>query len=646
MSGQRTSWWKRLLGKKPAPSTVGGWGPPRPAASPPAGAPKQPQPAPAGKLPEEYEAEYREARGRGLRELAAGHVAEAIKTLGHAVHLRPDLAEAHLNMARAFQQASKIEAAREAYLRALHVEPTSAEARAGLAGLPPPPATRKDFDVGQVLRGSETANVYRVLQAKKGGFGAVCVVEDQSDHSLRVLKTFQGKYLWSDDDRERFEREALTWVMLDRHPNITTAFWAERIEGFPCLVLEYVAGGDLAQALAGAGLAPARALELALQFCDGMSYAHKKLGVVHRDVKPSNCLLAGDGTLKVTDFGLARAFGEAQEEALGLEAFPTDLRSQYTSPAGTLQYMAPEQFIAGAQLDTRTDIYGFGILLYQMLTCDLPPSGSVAQAYIRANASAHHVDQRLLSTILRCVEPLPQNRPGAFAELRSALSSSYPALTGRPAPAEAKAVAMTAGDWQNKGVALRALGHYQEAIACYDRGLGIAPRDSGLWNNKGVALRALGHYQEAIACYDRGLEIAPRESALWRNKGEALRRLARYQEAIACYDRGLGIAPRDSGLWNNKGLALRALGQHQEALACYDRGLEIAPRDSVLWNNKGEALRRLGRYPEAIACYDRGLEIAPGDRGFWDNKGIALQALGRTQEAEECLRRAREPGEQ
>ena len=102
---------------------------------------------------------------------------------------------------------------------------------------------------------------------------------------------------------------------------------------------------------------------MALQFCDGMAYAYRKLGILHRDVKPANCLLAEDGTLKVADFGLARAFGQVQEGLFGLSGLGLEVRAQYTTKAGTPQYMAPEQFRAGTQLDTGTDIYSFGMML-------------------------------------------------------------------------------------------------------------------------------------------------------------------------------------------------------------------------------------------------------------------------------------------
>src|SRR5436190_2737757 len=241
------------------------------------------------------------------------------------------------------------------------------------------PPGRGDFEVGQVLDGQ--FGPYEVVDVMFGGVGVVYVVRRGGEGFLSALKTFQARYLWSAEDRDRFEREALTWMRLDRHPNVVAAHWLEHIEGFPCLMLDYVDGIDLSELLAQDPLHGGTALGLALQFCDGMDYAHRKLGIVQRDIKPANCLIAKGGVLKVTDFGLARGFGRAGDVSGAHTA------TYETTTAGTIPYMAPEQFEAGAALDTRTDIHAFGVMLYEMLTGDRPASGLVARAHIEAGAA-------------------------------------------------------------------------------------------------------------------------------------------------------------------------------------------------------------------------------------------------------------------
>jgi serine/threonine protein kinase len=531
--------------------------------------------------------------------------------------------------------------------------------------------------VGQVVTGQVSSQRYRILEIKKGGFGIVYIAEDERGIK-KAIKTFQARLLWSNADRERFSREALTWVMLDRHPNIVTLEYITDIEGFQCLVLELIAGGDLAGLLEKGPLSVEKALELALQFCDGMAYANKKLGIVHRDIKPANCLLSREGTLKVTDFGLARSFGQAAEESQGLSALGAS--DKHTMLGGTPRFMAPEQFHSDALLDVRTDVYAFGIMLYQMLTGDLPLKGNAAQEYFLGNRATSNLPEGIKRLILRCVEPQREKRPANFEEARKEIESLYQSLTGKISPHPRDPDPITdAAFFCNKGLSLKNLGRHEEAMSCYDRGLAIDPTDSVIWFNKGLALREKGRHEESIACYDQGLkgnsrysplwqgkglslsnlgryeealtccdqglEIDPRDSAIWCIKGVAFGKMSRNQEAVACFDRGLAIDPRNSNLWLHKGLALVSLGRREEAVVCYDRGLEIEPRETILWLNKGISLMDIGRREEAIACCDRGLEINPRVSMLWECKGLALKMLGRSRESEVCLQKVRELGD-
>src|SRR5260370_27665063 len=191
--------------------------------------------------------------------------------------------------------------------------------------------------------------------------------------------------------------------MLDRHPNIVQARTLVEIEGFPCLWLEYCPS-NLGDLLRSGPLSIDAALRLSLQFCDGMLHAHRKMGLVHRDVKPSNCLLSADNrSLKISDWGLSRVFRDIGGKTLGLAALSPEIDSQLTGAAGTPLYMAPEQFQIAARLDTRTDIYSFGIMLYEMLTKALPPVGHMAYSHVTQSSAAGEIPVNLRHVILRCV---------------------------------------------------------------------------------------------------------------------------------------------------------------------------------------------------------------------------------------------------
>lgn len=270
----------------------------------------------------DYNREYQKNRAEGLSALRRGRIDQAINALGRAALFRPRDSVAQFDFGRALELGGKIEAARQAYLRALGLDPRE-EFRNALSKLPPLPPGRADFELHQTVSLADQ-QPFSVSEIKKGGFGVVYIIdyllEDISlgiepsteskspgdflyglDFRRSALKTFQAKYLWSDSDRERFERESLHWILLERHPNIVYARGLMKIEGFPCLWLEYLPQ-SLAELLSKGPLPLKGSIEMSLQFCDAMFFANQKLGLVHGDIKPSNCLISQDGrTLKVSD---------------------------------------------------------------------------------------------------------------------------------------------------------------------------------------------------------------------------------------------------------------------------------------------------------------------------------------------------------
>ncbi|ORT53643.1 protein kinase [Streptomyces sp. CB03238] len=483
---------------------------------------------------------YERLRDRGRSARAAGNLQAAIEALGEAVCLRPDLVTAHLDLGKCFQDAGKTEVARRIYEHAARTDPASPLAAAALAGLPAKPPAQHAFELGQVVRSAD--NSYRVLERRMGAHGAVSIVEpegrssffDRVGYRRYVLKTFNLPQPWSDEDRERFANEAKTWVLLERHPNIVTALWVERVERHHCLLLEYVSGGDLDTALAAGPPALERALRFGLQFCDGMEHASRTLGIMHGDVKAANCLLTEDDTLKVTDFGLAQVFGPAQAVGGRLLELKPEVRAIYMVPGGTRNYRAPEQSRFGARVDVRTDIYGFGVLLYQMVTGDLPVSGSIAAEHIRARTGPDDFPAGLRELILACVEREPQRRPRSFRGLRAELQAVYERVARRPAPAPAQPLPGDRDLYIRRGAALDELGRHEEALAWFGKALQAAPGDGWALHNKALTLIALGRHNEALACLDRALERYPGYTQALQAKARLLTTMGRHQEALEC----------------------------------------------------------------------------------------------------------------
>src|SRR5262245_411300 len=185
------------------------------------------------------------------------------------------------------------------------------------------------------------------------------------DVALKILpELFAG-----DPDRlARFQREAKTLALLS-HPNIGGIHGLAEANGVTALVLELVDGPTLAERIALGPIPPDEALPIAQQIADALEAAHDQ-GIVHRDLKPANIKLRPDGTVKVLDFGLAKAVVTDSGATL-----PSDLSPTITTPAatrlgtvmGTAAYMSPEQ-ARGKAIDKRTDVWAFGCVLYEMLT--------------------------------------------------------------------------------------------------------------------------------------------------------------------------------------------------------------------------------------------------------------------------------------
>ncbi|MFW6695702.1 tetratricopeptide repeat protein [Streptomyces sp. MAR4 CNX-425] len=507
---------------------------------------------------------------------------------------------------------------------------------------------RENFRVGQRLASQRHIGHWTVLDVRRGGFGVVYVVRSSDTGGRKVLKTYDTRLLWSDADRARFEREALTWVRLRPHPHVAPAEHVEWIEGLPCVVTEYAEGGDLAGLLAAGPLPPAGALRFARHLCDGLRHAHDQLGLVHRDVKPANCLLTGDLTLRVTDFGLARAFdtGDAGPPAAPGEP-PPGTGAPHTSVAGTPHYMAPEQYVPGAPLDTRADVYAFGVVLFQMVTGELPPGGGRARAYVDRATGWRARRTRLHRLIRACTEPDRENRPPDFAAVRDLLDGAHRQVLGRPAPPPPESPVLTAEEYVSRAVGLVHLGRFDEALEEAAHGLRTAGRDGDgdvvhgkLWQVRGMALGRLRSAQDALAAYDRAVELNPDEPSAWLNRGNQLLSQQRHEDALASYDRALELRPDIGNVWGSKANALTGLGRYEDAEEAASRAVELRPRDPNILVIRALLRGRQYRHAEALADLDRALAVEPRSVDALANKGNTLLLLSRPAEALDVLRRA------
>jgi eukaryotic-like serine/threonine-protein kinase len=207
---------------------------------------------------------------------------------------------------------------------------------------------------------------YEILSAiGAGGMGEVYRARDTRLERIVAVKILPDHLSDRAELRERFEREARTIASLN-HPHICTLYDIGQQDGTDFLVMEYLEGETLAERLKKGPLPLNQVLQYAIEISDALDKAHRK-GITHRDLKPSNIMLTKSGT-KLLDFGLAKLRGP-QAAVASMSAVPTEgsnLTAQ-GSIVGTLQYMAPEQ-LEGKEVDARTDIFAFGVVVYEMAT--------------------------------------------------------------------------------------------------------------------------------------------------------------------------------------------------------------------------------------------------------------------------------------
>lgn len=546
----------------------------------------------------------------------------------------------------------------------------------------------KQYCVGEKLAGEHT--VLKVFGGEnKSGMGVVYLVNDRDAPWPYILKTYQHKR--GSNNEQQFIAEAHAWINAGAHQNIVQAYWVRELDGQTYIAAEYISpdedGRNTLTHFLNAGLLKMEVvLQWAVQFCYGMDYARANGVLVHRDIKPDNIMIDQNGTLKITDFGLAKStdideikpqkswwpFGKKKI------AHETASKTKTGSAMGTYPYMAPEQFIDAKSVDHRADIYSFGIILYQMVTGNKYPYRmnnnvpDIGMEFFRMHAQDKPLtaDSPLMPIITKCLEKKASLRyrdyddilidlkalakklniiiPNQVHVLKEdealyAKAQSYVALgDSNKALAFIDEYTMSYSEnacgWTEKGRIHLERGEYAQGLAATRKSLDVNPYNTHAWNNLGILLnRTTAPITEVKLAYTKALYFDPYNTAAMMNLIGPLVQNKEYTEAVELTVRAINLQPAKPLILNNTRALLTELFDARQFTAAeilLSGWTEARPTDTDAWEKLGLISIDKGMLDRAIQCFKHIHELSPQDN-------FAILQLAklyfRTKKGRECL---------
>jgi WD40 repeat protein/serine/threonine protein kinase len=353
-----------------------------------------------------------------------------------------------------------------------------------------------DWRPGEVI-----LDLYEVLGKTKGGMGVVYRVRHRDwgiDLAVKVPRAALLRH--SPESLRNFETEAETWAGLGVHPHIVNCAYVRRIEETPGVFAEWASGGSVAEAVGSRRLYAddplGSVLDAAIQSAWGLAFAHAQ-GVVHQDVKPANLMLAADGTVKVTDFGLARARWSAGEPLGGTADLAVSLGGL------TAAYCSPEQVAAAASgtrdgaapaLTAATDVWSWAVTVVELFLGRRPSEyGQDAGAAFADLRRSGGIDgpaplpDQVADLLTECLRTDPAERPADISALAERLIALHAELLGRPYPRRLPAQARLLADGlSNRALSMLDLGRPDQSEQLWERALEVDPRHPHTVYNRGL----------------------------------------------------------------------------------------------------------------------------------------------------------------
>lgn len=533
---------------------------------------------------------------------------------------------------------------------------------AGLPRLRPAKARRSE-----IVKGDIFADQFRIKAIKDGGMGRVYIADyvpttGGAAAGQVAIKTVVDYDEWQAtraargvpaDHEEysrilvRFSREAETWVRLGKQDNIIWAFQVMEVGDKPYIVMECADHGDLRSWISDGRLNVPLSVNFAIQFCRGMQQASFDSGLVHRDIKPANVLITANQLLKISDFGLSKAWYFAGERTLQGKLVPLDPR--LSEPGwGTLAYMAPEQMKSLADATVRSDVFSFGVMLFEMLTRQRLFIGTTQEEQVLQRAqpapNARRVNPdvptALANVVERCVAFRPEDRFQSFYEVEEALQAICGVLPDRMPIPDVSGLP-TNQQIVQESYSLLSLHQWEKAARRAQDGINSYPENADHWINKGKALGELRDFHGSERSFQRATELRPANALAWANLGFARLNLNNPQGGLEATLSAIRLDDELYEAWHCRGECELAMNQPVDATESLRRAISLRPHDWRAYGTLGRALGQQHRTTEAADVLARAVKIIPDNVELWLLLAVALGShRQRLAEARQAVDRA------
>lgn len=518
--------------------------------------------------------------------------------------------------------------------------------------------------------GDQPKQSMTVIDVLYGGMGIIYVLEPAyGSYKAKfkyAIKSCDVNMIMGDEGLEKIYEESLIWISLLPHPNIVKALSFELDGGLPNLLMEYQEGGNLRDKLKKDIPTMAEFLRIANEFCEGMSFLNDSYKIVHRDIKPENILFSADGQLKITDFGIAGGFDISNETLIGRHrqhqgGEQNDFERQGFF-AGTIPYMSPEQFVSFQTVDTRSDIYSFGVVMYEMLSGRLPFNESSAERMMHAHQSisppalSQNTPPELHTIVLKCLAKNPLERFESFKELSNKLEefcrrNEFESSIPEHYPIDNLEELLSSADWNNRGYSFSQLEYLPEALRCYHKAIekeknsdtsenflmtpGVdkkIPSSKGqlavTYCNIGTTLMRMNRLDEAREAFNNALEAVPDDGVTYFRLGELEFAEGNVQKGLSYFKKSTECEPGNIDLLMKYMRVCYQLGEHEAFEAGFSEFIEAKKNDIPFLIVAGCNLDDLLGPEIALRCFDTALQHDPDNASAWYNKGVTLQRMG------------------